>query len=372
LLRHRAFRYLTDKVLGGAGAGPGPAPSGYSASVMKRNYYLALVALTCVCQPRLVFSQTPEERAGARAAADQGYDAFERGEWEAALDLFGRAESLVHSPVQMLYVARSNARLNRLIEAQEAYLRIVREPLPADAAMAVKKAHQDGARELAALEPQLPSVSIEVEGVSGTEPLEVSQDGHVLPPALVGVAHPVNPGEHTWQARSGSRQSTPETRSVAAGSQLSLKLTLPEAEIELVVPKAAPAPAPDAAAPPQAKPGSSGPSPWVYVGFGVAATGLGVGTGFLLHKSHLEDQIRSTCSDAGCFATPENVERKSDADRAGLISAIAYTTGGVALAGAIALWLLEPDAAAQPQVGAVAPRLQLWLSGNGASVSGSF
>jgi len=338
---------------------------------MKRKHYLALVALVWTCQPCLVFSQTPEERAGARAAADQGYDAFERGEWESALDLFGRAESLVHSPVQVLYVARSNARLNRLIEAQEAYLRIVREPLPADAVPAVKQAHQDAARELAALEPQLPFVSIEVEGVSGAEPLEVSQDGHVLPPALVGVAHPVNPGEHTWQARSGSRQSAPETRSVAAGSQLSLKLTLPEAEIELVAPKPAPAPAP-AAAVPLAAAGSSGPSPWVYVGFGVAAAGLGVGTGFLLHKSNLEDEIRSTCSDAGCFATPENVDRKSDADRAGLISAIAYTTGGVALAGAVALWLLEPEATAPPQVGSAGLRVQLWLSGNGASVSGSF
>jgi hypothetical protein len=340
---------------------------------MKRKHYLALVALVWTCQPRLVFSQTPEERAGARAAADQGYDAFERGEWEAALDLFGRAESLVHSPVQVLYVARSNARLNRLIEAQEAYLRIVRETLPANAGAALKQAQQDAARELAALEPQLPLVSIEVEGGSNTEPLEVTQDGRVLPGALVGVTHPLNPGKHSWQARSGSRQSAIETRSVEPGSKLALKLTLSEAELELVAPKRVePAPLPAAPAPLSApgKSASRGPSPWVYAGLGVAAAGLGVGTGFLLQKSHLEDQIRRTCSAAGCFATTENVERKSDADRAGLISAVAYTAGGVGLAVAITLLLLpEP---AQPQTGSAERHVQLWLGRNSAGFVGSF
>src|SRR6185312_6292634 len=140
--------------------------------------------------------------------------------------------------------------------------------------------------------------------------LEVRQDGHVLPGALVGVAHPLNPGKHTWQARSGSRQSAPETRSVEPGSKLTLTLTLSEAELELVAPKKVePAPLPAAPAPLSAADHSSsgGPSPWVYAGFGVAAAGLGVGTGFLLQKNHIEAQIRRTCSEAGCFATSENV-----------------------------------------------------------------
>lgn len=344
---------------------------------MKRKYYLALASIVWMCQARPVFSQTPEERAGARAAADQGYDAFERGEWDRALDLFGRAESLVHSPVHLLYVARSNARLNRLIEAQEAYLRVVHEPLPSAAPAAMKQAQEEATRELGELEPEIPFISIEVEGVSGTEPLEVTQDAHVLPPALVGVAHPLDPGEHTWQARSGSRQSALETRRVEPGAKLELKLSVPEPELELIAPpKAQPVPPPAAPAqlPATEKPagGSVGLSPWVYVGFGVAAAGLGVGTGFLLHKSNIEDRIRHTCSDAGCFATPDNLQRKSDADRAGLISAIGFTAGGVGLAGAVALWLLAPTTAAHTQSGSGEPHVQLWLGWSAAGVQGSF
>jgi hypothetical protein len=351
---------------------------------MKRKYFLVLGGLFWLCQARLGFCQTAEERAGARAAADQGYDAFQRGEWESALDLFGRAESLVHSPMHLLYVARSNARLNRWIEAQEAYLRVVRQPLPAGTPAALLQAQQEAARELAALEPQIPFVSIEVEGVSASDALEVKQDGRALPPALIGVAHPLNPGSHTWQARSGSRQSALETRNVEPGSKLSLKLSLPEAEIELIPQKPAPVagpPAPTAVAPvapaatsaTSATSASNGPSPWLYVGVGVAAAGIGVGTGFLIQKGHIEDQIRRTCSkEDGCLATRENLDRKSDADRAGLISAIAFTAGGVGLAGAIALWLLAPDAAAAPEAEGTGSGVQLWLGWNSAGVRSSF
>jgi hypothetical protein len=338
---------------------------------MKRKYFLVLGSLFWLSQARLGHCQAPEERAGARAAADQGYDAFERGEWESALDLFGRAESLVHSPMHLLYVARSNARLNRLIEAQEAYLRIVREPLATGAPAALTQAQQQATQELAALEPQIPFVSIEVQGANGTEPLEVTQDGRALPPALIGVAHPLNPGGHSWQARSGSRQSAVETRNVEPGAQLSVQLRLPEEEIELIPQQPAPSAAPAPGAAPESA-GSDGPSAWVYVGFGVAAAGLGVGTGFLLQKSHIEEQIRRTCGAEGCLATRENIDRKSDADRAGLISAIAFTTGGVALAGALALWLFAPDAGPLPPSGTAGGQVQLWLGWQGAGVSGSF
>lgn len=338
---------------------------------MKRKYFLVLGGLFWLCQARLGFCQTAEERAGARAAADQGFDAFQRGEWENALDLFGRAESLVHSPMHLLYVARSNVRLNRLIEAQDAYLRVVRQPLPAGAPAALAQAQQEATRELEALEPKIPFVSIEVQGANGSEPVEVTQDGRALPPALIGVAHPLNPGAHSWQARSGSRQSAVETRELEPGAKLTLKLSLPEAEIELVPQKQAPiAPAP---VPTTAQAASGGPSAWVYVGFGVAAAGIGVGTGFLIQKGHLEDQIRSTCTPVdGCRATTENLDRKSDADRAGLISAIAFTAGGVGLAGALALWLLAPEAAEPPETSNTAGGVQLWLGWNGAGVRGSF
>src|SRR4029450_11212570 len=76
----------------------------------------------------------------------------------------------------------------------------------------------DAQRELAELEPTIPSVTIDVDGVSPSEAFEVAQDGRPLPRALVGVAHPVNPGEHTWRVNVGARPAVAETRSIEAGA----------------------------------------------------------------------------------------------------------------------------------------------------------
>src|SRR5258706_10178573 len=76
-----------------------------------------------------VRAQTDEERAGARAAATQGADAFSQNRYADALDLFARAESLVHSPSHLLYMARSLEKLGKLVRARETYLKITRERL---------------------------------------------------------------------------------------------------------------------------------------------------------------------------------------------------------------------------------------------------
>lgn len=337
---------------------------------MKPKYFLGLVYLAGVAataQP--AFCQTTEERAGARAAADRGYDAFKAGDWADALDLFERAESLVHSPVQALYIARCHARLGHLIEAQEAYLRVVREGMSPGASAAMRAARKEAEEELIPLEPQIPLVTLIVEGQASGDVLEVQQDGRALPAALLGVSRPLNPGEHTWQASSGSRQSTVETRVIAAGSQTTITLRLPDA------PAAAPASARDLD--PLATTGEAhmstvqGPSAWVYAGFGLAVTGLAIGTGFLLYQGNLEDRI--FCDERGsCPETAENRDLKADADRAGVFSAIGFAAGGVGLASALAIWALTPSADPGPETAKAGFRVQPWVGWNSAGVTGEF
>ncbi len=72
---------------------------------------------------------TDEEKAGARALAEQAIDAFNKGQFAQAVDLLHRAESLVHSPGHWLYMGRAYVKLGRLVLAQEAFLKAEREPL---------------------------------------------------------------------------------------------------------------------------------------------------------------------------------------------------------------------------------------------------
>lgn len=338
---------------------------------MKAKYFPTLAWLGVLSlSTSASLAQTTEERAGARAAADQGYDAFKAGRWATAVDLFSRAESLVHSPVHVLFLARSQAKLGLLLEAKEAYLQVLREPSPGTApAAGVKQARLDAQRELDELEPQIPLVSVQIDGAQPSEVIEVTQDGLPLSSALIGVARPLNPGQHLWRAATDSRPPVTQQRSIEPGteSQVTLRLA-PQREIELVAASPRPASQPQDASP---EPGSSGPSGWVYAGFGVTAVGLGAGIGFLLHQNHLEDQILETCT-PDCIATAGNVQLKEDADRAGLISAVGFVGAGVGLTSALVLWLLEPSGKTPPANGAATADWQPWVGLRSAGICGHF
>src|SRR4051812_34405429 len=73
------------------------------------------------------WAQSDDDRAGARVAATEGVKALNDKRFADAADLFSRAESLVHSPVHLLYLARSQEKLGQLVKARENYTKIIRE-----------------------------------------------------------------------------------------------------------------------------------------------------------------------------------------------------------------------------------------------------
>jgi hypothetical protein len=85
-------------------------------------------------------AQGDEQRAGARTLATEGAQAFNEGRFKDAVDLFGKAESLVHAPPHLLFMARAYTKLGQYVKAREAYLKIVKEQLPANAPQAFRDA----------------------------------------------------------------------------------------------------------------------------------------------------------------------------------------------------------------------------------------
>src|SRR3954470_9224650 len=86
-----------------------------------------LVCLGVATSATPAFATTDMERAGARSAASSGADAFDAGKYQDALAMFQRAESLVHSPVHLSYIAQCQVKLGQLVEANETYLKLKRE-----------------------------------------------------------------------------------------------------------------------------------------------------------------------------------------------------------------------------------------------------
>ncbi|HEY2409774.1 MAG TPA: hypothetical protein VGI10_27400 [Polyangiaceae bacterium] len=314
-------------------------------------------ALGLSCQ--IARAANEEERAGARAAASQGEQAFKEKRWADAVDLFSRAESLVHSPVHLLFKARALAALGQLVKAHEILVAVSREVPPAGAPALFVSARKSAEGEAAELEPRIASITIKLDGVNVAN-ATVTMDGSPVPPALVGVARPVDPGEHKFQATSPDAQSDVVTLTVGEGRSASGTLLLKAlpagantgSDPTLVSAAAEPGttapatPASAATGPADATNAGRRPVPTgVYVG--IAATGalaLGGGVvGLLAASKHSDFTAHNDGSD------PAHATDLKDSGKT-LNLATDLLFGGALVAGAITavLYLSRPEAAAHP------------------------
>ncbi len=315
-------------------------------------------------------AQTSEEIAGARAAATEGAKAFNEGRYADAVDMMTRAESIVHSPVQKLYLARSLVKLGKLVKARETYLKIRRAGVAADASEAVRRAVGDAEKELQLLEPRLPYVTAAAQG-AGPLPVTVTMDGVAIPQALLGVPLPIDPGKHVFQAFAEGKKSLEKSLTIAEGARETVVLDLQEQNG--AAPAASPGPTPDAPGavpsapgentaavsltPPGGDSGTSGKGPnglriGSYVAFGVGAVGLGVGTFFLLDGSGKSSDSNSLFDSSGCGASPRgsacNVATQdkikqldSDAASASSLGAVGIIAGVAGVGAGIALFIVS-------------------------------
>src|SRR5450432_3689021 len=131
---------------------------------------VAAILLTSVCLLAVepcAFAQTDDDRAGARVAATEGVKASNEKRWADAADLFARAESLVHSPVHLLYLARAQEKLGKLVKARENYNRIIREKYGADAPDAFRQAQTSAQQEVGGLDARLAAITVKLDGEKG-------------------------------------------------------------------------------------------------------------------------------------------------------------------------------------------------------------
>jgi hypothetical protein len=330
----------------------------------------AALAAMIMLAPASVVAQTDDQRADARAAAEQGAQAFEEGRLEEAVDLFTRAESLVHAPPHLLYIARAQVKLGQLVRARENYRKIEREKLPATAPPAFHNAQAAAQKELAELEPRIPMVKIVVKG-AGEQPVTVSVNGKQLPAAMIGVARPMDPGDHTFTASAPGLAAGPTTAKIPEAARETV-------ELELVA-SAGATPAggvagSDASRDPVFETsvaadsaGTSGMRIAAYAALGVGVIGVGAGTFFALQSSSKRKDADALC-EGGCPVSKRDEIQGlyDDAGSAQTLSMVGFIVGGVGLAGGVTLLLIDPGS--EREASGVRP----WLGLGSAGVSGRF
>ena len=359
-----------------------------------------------------VYAQTDEQRAGARSLATEGASAFSDGRFKDAVELFSKAESLVHAPPHLLFIARASTKLGQYVKAREAYLKISKEQLPANAPQAFRDAQGAASREMAAIDHKIGALAIKVEGGGEAKDLQVKLDGNAIPAVLVGVSQPVDPGEHRVEAVATGYRAQPKSIKVGDGEKTSVTVKL---EVD---PNAAPPPVAGAAGPagtakpgepatassagapiggsatvggstppPQADTGSGGGSSGTKIAafsaFGIGAVGVGLGAVFMLKASSKRsegDDIFGRCNTVTSGCSSEQKAQitglDDDATSAQTIAIVGFAAGGAAAATGVLLLVLgggsSSDAKSASATPAVRPTIQPWVGLGRAGVSGRF
>lgn len=326
---------------------------------IRRSLSMLCIAGTVAMVAEPAMAQTEEDRSAARALATQGVTAHKEGRFADSLDLFSRAETLVHAPPHVLYMARAATKLGQLVRARELYLKLIREELAANAPQAFRDAQVEARDEVKAIEPKLANLVINVKAPEGVT-YKVEMDKRSVSLAVIGVPFPADPGKHELLAVApGYRSKNVEVVLTEGGrGTADLILVATGEPIPATTQNGNLAGAPGQAAPtaatsptPSAPGNASGPPPWMrpvsYVALGVGAVGLGFGTYFGLSSSSLRKDGNAAydrCATPCLKRDPNAVESASkydDARTAKTLSIVSFVVGGLGVATGVPLLILS-------------------------------
>jgi hypothetical protein len=298
-----------------------------------RHAVLSLALLS----PALAAAQKPppaDRQGAARTLAQEGLKLYGADRWAEALAAFREADGLYHAPSVTLYIARTQRKLGKLLDARATYDQLLAEDLPKDASPQFVQAHVEAGRELEGLKHQVPTLRVVVAGVPAGE-AAVLLDGT---PLLDGTRE-LDPGKHTVQVQRRAGQVVTRVVTLAEGSHETVTVDL---------------------AFPTSVPPSRG---WILPGgiaLGVGVLGLGAGAMTGAMSLAKVSDLKTRCPTKAC--SPSLKGEGDSAVLLGNVSTAGFVVGGVgAAAGAALLFLLRPSA--RPPQGEAGWRASVGIGG---------
>lgn len=301
---------------------------------MRRARWSFVIA--ALLAPTAALAQPDADRAQARALASDAQSALDKKDYGTAADRFARAESMIHAPTLLLGLAEAQLGLGKLVSAQETLTRIVREGVAPGAPPAFAKAVSDAKKELEALAPRVPTLTIQVKGASSPA---VTIDGAAVPSAALGAKRPVDPGKRVVRATADGMAPAEASVTLAEGANESVTIEL----TALSGPAAAQpgAPSDDKPRAPAAAAGTASSSSnqkllgAITLGLGAAGLIVGGVTGALAASKH-----------STLVAAPIRSQADVDSYKSmGLVSTIGFIGGGVLAAAGVVVILTAPKRA---------------------------
>lgn len=300
-----------------------------------------------------------QDIAAAEALFNRGFADMEAKRYETGCKALAESQRIDPRPGTLFTLAFCESRWGRIATAVTRfgdYLSLVERMTPEQKTRQgerLKMATQERER----LIPQMPELALSLPP-GAPEGTVVKRDGQALGEASLGIALPIDPGDHVISTQAPGGPVSEQRITIAPGDKKQVTL---EVKGSPAVPPAALAPSPPVrSAPPAASPLSTGVAEAptgrrtaVYVAGGVGVAGLVVGGvlgALTLGKKSIVDEhcgsgIHST-DETACDAT--GLDATESASSLGLVSTIGF---GVALAGigaAAVLYWTEPKQANPP------------------------
>ncbi|MFO0676023.1 MAG: tetratricopeptide repeat protein [Polyangiaceae bacterium] len=312
---------------------------------LRRWIFAAFLATACVTSAADALADTPspEVRARAKANADKGVAAMEAGRWQEAIDLLKLADRMIHAPTHLLFIARAEAKLGRLVKAHETYQDVIKEKLSPRSPRVFVEAQTSAMKEDKVLVEQIPHVRISVDGPDAAL-ADVVMDGRPLDRASLASAIAVDPGEHVFVARVDANESAPVTVTVPEGAERPVRLSMRAKEVPAAAEEAERRPSKRSEGAPNAGLRTGG-----FVALGVGVVGAAIGTYFLVTQRSEQanaNQLMAACVArySGSCPTTESIAitaSDSSANGAAGGAVVGYVVGGVGIAAGVTLLLLS-------------------------------
>lgn len=317
---------------------------------------LLLVAFLAFATSGTAWAQPSDaDRAAAREMGENAVAAYKAGEFGKAYDLFKRAHEIVGLTTTGLYMARCLVELGRFVEASERYVEVTRMTLGDDALDIHQEAKVTAQKERDALLPRIPKLTI-VLGENAGPDTAVTLDGVAVPPALLGVPRPVDPGDHVVAVQRGEA-SREEALTLAEGESRTVTLDLDATSTD-----PQPPPPPDPTTPATDDGSLLYTLGWVGVGVGGAGLVVGAITGALALDKR--SSLETACGETKQCAPPLH----GDVDTyqtLRIVSGVGFIAGGLIAATGIVLLIVAPSTPAEPAA-------QLRMTPTGIAFTGTF
>ncbi len=339
------------------------------------------LAASAVAPAALAQGQPQAENvAAARTLGIQGIQLADAGNCKDAVEKLARAASLYHAPTILGRLGECQVQVGQVVLGTENLNRVVREQLAASAPKAFRDAQERARGVLSAALPKIARLTVKVEPADAN--VQVTVAGTPIPPALLGIERPTDPGTHEVVASAPGYLEQRASITLAEGGQQELSLLLvkdPNAAVAAASP-AAPAAAQPSTSAPAAPPRDVAPkksNTLAYVALGVGGAGMVVGgvTGFLAlgKKGDLKGCVETRC--------PSNqADTLDSAKTMATVSTVGFAVGFVGVGVGVVLLLTGGSSSSakltSPQLAKRAPtdglQVKPWFGADAAGLSGSF